>query len=98
MQGLNWGQIRDAYFPAKTANACRKRHERLMECKGADDWDHRRLQQLAREYMNLRREIWGPLAARTGEKWSVVEQKVSTNNAQGAAAAARRRPLRGRAR
>lgn len=76
MQGLNWGQIKDTYFPAKTANACRKRHERLMERKGSDDWDGRKLQRLAKEYMGMRREIWSGLAARTGEKWSVVEQKV----------------------
>lgn len=76
MQGLNWGQIKDAYFPTKTANACRKRHERLMERKGADDWDNRKLQQLAKEYMSMRKEIWSGLAARTGEKWNVVEQKV----------------------
>lgn len=76
MQGLNWGQIKDAYFPTKTANACRKRHERLMERKGADDWDNRKLQQMAKEYMGMRKEIWSGLAARTGEKWNVVEQKV----------------------
>ncbi|PHH70961.1 hypothetical protein CDD82_6820 [Ophiocordyceps australis] len=68
--------IRDAHFPCKTANACRKRHERLMERKGADDWDARKLQRLAREYMAMRREIWSGLAARTGEKWHIVEQKV----------------------
>ena len=77
MQGLNWGQIHSTYFPAKSANACRKRHERLMDRKDADDWDNRKLQRLAKEYMGMRKEIWSGLAARTGEKWSVVEQKVS---------------------
>ncbi|GJN86184.1 hypothetical protein PLIIFM63780_009763 [Purpureocillium lilacinum] len=94
MQGLNWGQIKDTYFPAKTANACRKRHERLMERKGSDDWDGRKLQRLAKEYMGMRREIWSGLAARTGEKWSVVEQKCMSNglkNLQSAARAASRR-------
>ncbi|KAM4055893.1 MYB-like protein [Hirsutella rhossiliensis] len=94
MQGLNWGQIKDAYFPTKTANACRKRHERLMERKGADDWDNRKLQQLAKEYMSMRKEIWSGLAARTGEKWNVVEQKCMSNglkNLQSAARAASRR-------
>lgn len=75
-QGLNWGQIKDAHFPTKSANACRKRHERLMERKGADDWDTRKFQQLAKEYMGMRKEIWSGLAARTGEKWNVVESKV----------------------
>lgn len=76
MQGLNWNQIKDTYFPNKSPNACRKRHERLMERKGSDDWDKRKLQRLAKEYMGMRREIWSGLAERTGEKWMVVEQKV----------------------
>jgi hypothetical protein len=75
-QGLNWGQIQMTYFGNKTPNACRKRHERLMERKGADDWDNRKLEQMAKEYMTMRREIWSGLAARTGEKWNVVEAKV----------------------
>ncbi|KAG5974835.1 hypothetical protein E4U55_008030 [Claviceps digitariae] len=94
MQGLNWSQIKDAYFPSKSANACRKRHERLVERKGADDWDTRKLQSLAREYMNMRKEIWSGLAARTGEKWNVVEAKCMSNglkNLQSAARAASRR-------
>jgi hypothetical protein len=34
--------------------------------------------------MMMRKEIWGPLAARVGEKWNVVEQKVrSRPKAQG---------------
>ena len=77
-QGQNWAQIQQNFFPNKTPNACRKRHERLMERKGADDWDTRKMERMAREYMSLRKEIWAPLAQRTGEKWSVVEQKVRT--------------------
>lgn len=76
-QGQNWAQIHQNYFPNKTPNACRKRHERLMERKGADDWDTRKMEKMAKEYMALRKEIWAPLALRTGEKWNVVEQKVS---------------------
>lgn len=74
--GHNWSQIQANYFPAKTGNACRKRHERLMERKGADDWDTRKLERLSKEYMAMRKEIWQPLAQRCGEKWNVVEQKV----------------------
>jgi hypothetical protein len=74
--GMNWGHIQQAYFPTKTPNACRKRHERLMEKKSADDWDSERLENLAKQYMAMRREIWSGLAAATGEKWMVVEQKV----------------------
>ncbi|KAI5917906.1 hypothetical protein F4810DRAFT_628503 [Camillea tinctor] len=93
-QGLNWAQIQSSYFPNKTPNACRKRHERLLERKGADDWDNRKLERLAKEYMNMRKEIWQPLAARTGEKWLVVEAKCMNNglkNLQSAARSAARR-------
>jgi len=74
--GLNWGQIQNKHFPGKTPNACRKRHERLMDRKNADQWGARKLEHLAREYMNRRKEIWTPLAQATGEKWNVVETKV----------------------
>ncbi|KAI0380292.1 hypothetical protein F5Y04DRAFT_282056 [Hypomontagnella monticulosa] len=93
-QGLNWAQIQSSYFPNKSPNACRKRHERLMERKGADDWDNRKLEHLAKEYMSMRKEIWQPLAARTGEKWIVVEAKCMNNglkNLQSAARSAARR-------
>jgi hypothetical protein len=75
-QGMNWAPIQQAYFPSKTPNACRKRHERLMERRSADDWDGLKLESLAKNYMGMRREIWSGLAAETGEKWNVVEQKV----------------------
>jgi len=75
-QGMNWAPIQQNYFPSKTPNACRKRHERLMERRSADDWDGRKLEQLAKGYMSMRREIWQGLAQVTGEKWNVVEQKV----------------------
>ncbi len=74
-RGENWAQIQ-TQFPGKTPNACRKRHERLMERRNADDFDTRKMEHIAREYMNMRREIWQPLAQRTGEKWTFVEQKV----------------------
>ncbi|KID98361.1 myb family transcription factor, partial [Metarhizium majus ARSEF 297] len=95
-QGLNWGQIKDAHFPTKSANACRKRHERLMERKGADDWDTRKFQQLAKEYMGMRKEIWSGLAARTGEKWNVVESKCMSNGLKNLQAAARQASRRER--
>lgn len=76
-QGLNWNQIKNTYFPSKTSNACRKRHERLAERRDSDDWDNVKLQRLAKEYMTMRKEIWSELASRTGEKWNIVEQKVS---------------------
>ncbi|KAF2814528.1 uncharacterized protein BDZ99DRAFT_458553 [Mytilinidion resinicola] len=73
--GLNWQPIATKHFPSKTANACRKRHERLMERKNAEDWDGVKLETLAMEYMNVRREMWTILANRVGEKWTMVEAK-----------------------
>lgn len=75
--GLNWSQIQQKYFSNKTPNACRKRHERLIERKTADSWNKTDFERLSMEYMRLRKEIWGPLASQVGEKWNVVEQKVS---------------------
>jgi hypothetical protein len=75
-QGLNWQPIQAAYFPNKTPNACRKRHERLMDRRNSDDWDVIKLETLAKEYMGMRREIWTQLGNKTGEKWTVVEAKV----------------------
>lgn len=76
-QGLNWQPIQQTYFPSKTANACRKRHERLMEKRNSDDWDNVKLERLATAYLSMRREIWQQLAEACGEKVQVVEQKVS---------------------
>ncbi|KAF2172920.1 hypothetical protein M409DRAFT_49430 [Zasmidium cellare ATCC 36951] len=73
--GLNWQPIASRHFPNKTANACRKRHERLMERRLVDDWDSHKLELLAQEYMACRREMWEILAARLGERWAVVEAK-----------------------
>ncbi|OWP02466.1 hypothetical protein B2J93_42 [Marssonina coronariae] len=88
-QGLNWAPIQSAYFPTKTANACRKRHERLMERRSADDWDGLKLESLAQRYMAMRREIWAGLAAQTGEKWNVVEQKCMSQGLKNLQTAAR---------
>ncbi|EME49573.1 hypothetical protein DOTSEDRAFT_40761 [Dothistroma septosporum NZE10] len=73
--GLNWQPIASRHFPNKTANACRKRHERLVERRHVDDWDTHKLELLAREYMACRREMWEVLASRLGERWAVVEAK-----------------------
>ncbi|KAF2461388.1 hypothetical protein BDY21DRAFT_85184 [Lineolata rhizophorae] len=75
-QGLNWQPIAARFFPGKTANACRKRHERLMERQKAENWDGVRLETLATEYARARRAMWTMLGERVGEKWTVVEQKV----------------------
>lgn len=75
-QGLNWNQIAPKHFPAKSPNACRKRHERLMERKRPEEWDGIKLDVLAQGYINARCEMWSILAARVGVKWQLVEQKV----------------------
>ncbi|KAF2132297.1 hypothetical protein P153DRAFT_354921 [Dothidotthia symphoricarpi CBS 119687] len=74
-QGLNWNQIAPKHFPTKSPNACRKRHERLMERQNAEQWDGVKLDVLAQAYMEVRREMWSILATRVGEKWQLVETK-----------------------
>jgi hypothetical protein len=73
---MNWGPIQQTYFPHKSANACRKRHERLMTKKSAANCSGKRLERIAHSYVGLRKETWSPIAAQTGEKWYIVEQKV----------------------
>lgn len=75
--GLNWQPIASRYFPNKSPNACRKRHERLIERRQASDWDAEKLERLAQEYVTVRKEMWELLASRLGERWAVVEAKVS---------------------
>jgi hypothetical protein len=79
-QGLNWNQIGPKHFPSKTPNACRKRHERLMERQNAEQWDGVKLEVLAQAYMEVRQEMWSLLAARVGEKWQLVETKVGSSH------------------
>ena len=76
-QGLNWKPIADTHFPDKSPNACRKRHERLMEkINVADSWEGAKMETLAKAYTEVREEMWRILADRIGEKWQTVEAKV----------------------
>lgn len=76
-QGMNWQPIATKHFPDKTANACRKRHERLMEKRNsADSWDGVKMESLAKAYLDVREQMWQILADRVGEKWQTVEAKV----------------------
>ena len=76
-QGLNWQPIATNYFPDKTANACRKRHERLMDKRNnADDWEGVKMEALAKAYVEVREQMWKLLGDRVGEKWETVEAKV----------------------
>ena len=74
-KGMNWQPIA-GHFHGKTANACRKRHERLMERRNAESWDGARVEDLARAYLESREDMWKLVANRVGEKWQTVEQKV----------------------
>src|SRR5436305_2053833 len=75
-RGFGWAQIQEKHFPGKSANACRKRHERLMTKRRSTDWDEGRLESLAVNYRLMREQIWRPLADRLGEKWEHVEKAV----------------------
>jgi hypothetical protein len=75
-RGCSWYQIQEKHFPTKSANACRKRHERLMMKRRSLDWDESRLESLAVNYRQMREQIWRPLADRLGETWEHVEKAV----------------------
>ena len=76
-QGLDWHVIAGQHFPDKTANACRKRHERLMEKRNsAGNWDGVKIETLAKAYVDVREQMWEILADRVGEPWQNVEAKV----------------------
>lgn len=74
--GQNWQSIASKHFPSKSDNACRKRHERLMAQKEAEEWKGIKLEKLVHEWHPLRKDIWTPLADRLDMKWHVVEQIV----------------------
>lgn len=76
-KGMNWQPIQAQYFPEKTPNACRKRHERLILARSSnEDWEMDKMKELADHYMSIRDKIWKPLADEMGEKWSTIEAKV----------------------
>lgn len=47
-----------------------------MEKRSAEDWDGYKLEELARAYMDVRKDMWTILGDRVGEKWNIVEAKV----------------------
>lgn len=76
-KGLSWKDIAPVHFPDKTANACRKRHERLMDKRNnQDNWDGQKFEALARAYNENREKIWRILAEPLHERWEDVERKV----------------------
>lgn len=76
-KGQGWNQIQKDHFPNKTANACRKRHERLVAKRRGTEWNQEMLEKLSTEYSRHREQIWQPLANAIGEKWQDVEKAVS---------------------
>ncbi len=74
---MAWGAIHEKHFPTKTANACRKRYERLMLKRRGTDWDEDRTARLAMAYKGMREQTWSPLAKELGERWEHVEKAVS---------------------
>lgn len=80
--GLNWEPIQQRYFPNKSPNACRKRHERILQNRQVDDWGSTKLELLATEYVNCRRQMWSILAARLNvneRNWAMIEEKVCSS-------------------
>ena len=81
-EGMSWGPIASTYFPNKSSNACRKRHERLIEKKKQEGWDGVKLEELATVYLECHEEMWQLLATRVkekldmNEKWQTLENKV----------------------
>ena len=75
-EGLNWGPI-STHFPSKTANGCRKRHERLMEKKSAESWGGIKIEALGEAYLKCREAVWKILADATGLNWQLLESVVS---------------------
>ena len=75
---MNWEPIAKTYFPTKTANACRKRHERLMDkLHTTEDWDSAKLEAMEIAYYKHRERMWKIVAEEINEKWQTVESKVS---------------------
>ncbi|MCJ1283770.1 hypothetical protein MMC26_003101 [Xylographa opegraphella] len=90
-QNMNWAPIATKYFPHKTPNACRKRHERLMEKKNAENCDGVKFEELARAYVECREQMWKILGDKVGEKWQHVETKCMEKGLKTIISAARPR-------
>ncbi|WEW58830.1 hypothetical protein PRK78_004298 [Emydomyces testavorans] len=73
-QAQGWNQIQKDHFPSKSANACRKRYERLIAKRRGSDWNDERIDRLASQYMQMREQTWRPLADAVGENWEDVEK------------------------
>ncbi|KAL8989767.1 MAG: hypothetical protein Q9177_001420 [Variospora cf. flavescens] len=82
-QGLNWTNIADTYFPTKTANACRKRHERLMEKINANGtWNSLKFEEVAKVYLEGYKNLasMGRAASRKDRSPQNGEAEYDTNH------------------
>lgn len=75
-RGLSWEEIHKQYFPTKSANACRKRHERAIAKARDTDWNEARIQKVIEEYNRSREQFWRKLSEVVGERWEEVEKLV----------------------
>jgi len=82
-RGMNWLPLARDYFPNKSANACRKRYERLMDkISASDEWAPSKLEEMAKLYLDLREQMWRLVAKRLGRNWKTVEAKVCSSKPQ----------------
>ena len=75
-RGMSWEEIHRTHFPGKSANACRKRHERVLAKMRNTDWDDARIQRVTDAYNRHRHTIWAPLCKELNENLSDVEKVV----------------------
>jgi hypothetical protein len=76
LKGMSWEEIHRQHFPGKSANACRKRHERVLAKVRNTNWDEARIQRVTDAYHKHRSSIWAPLCNELGESLSDVEKVV----------------------
>jgi hypothetical protein len=80
-QGEKWETIAKEHFAPKSANACRKRHERLLEMEACvDAADKIKHEDLGVAYKKHREVFWQAIASDLGnDKWEACEAMVSTH-------------------
>ncbi|KAG6024198.1 hypothetical protein E4U40_003437 [Claviceps sp. LM458 group G5] len=66
----SWETISD-HLPGRTANGCRKYHER--QSKTGPAWSQERKNELCKLYESLKRSIWSKIGERLTVRWEVAE-------------------------